>query len=88
MENLSRHVASVHTGFTKKMIPNSNIASVREGIKPVKCRVCDHIFSKYSSRKEFHCNICDHNTNLKSDMNRLISSVHEGKKEQELSYKI
>ena len=46
MENLNRHVASVHKGFTQKTILNSHITSVHEGIKPVKCRVCDHIFSK------------------------------------------
>ena len=74
MENLNRHVASVHKGFTQKTILNSRIASVHEGLKPVKCRVCDHIIE--NRRKQFQCNICDHNTDLKTD----ISSVHEGKK--------
>ena len=50
MENLNRHVASVHKVFTQKTILNSHIASVHEGIKPVNCRVCDHIIQNREER--------------------------------------
>ena len=66
-----------------------HIENVHEGIKPLKCIICDYEFTKHSNLKKhiesvhegikpFKCNMCQYETAHKPHLKIHIESLHEG----------
>ena len=76
MSNLNLHIKSIHAKKTYKCdicgtkIKKGNLTKHRKNVHE----------RKSSEGKKFHCELCDHTFSLKANLNKHISSVHEGQR--------
>ena len=68
-----------------------HIDLVHEGMKPLKCKLCDqnhcqncnlqqHVGSVHEGKKPFKCETCDTTSSVKCDLKKHIPSDHKSKK--------